>query len=961
MGGYGDQSFNSTMMPPPVTPQPSHIPLGSTRIGNVQYLAESTPDLRTAAEIKADRRSKFKDSYGPPQRHAKTWQPPQGNVDAVKSTEVEKLQLELTQARSEIHQLRSALHYAGLALQGVGAYDKIPPELRAHLDQHQRMVDELMQKLDESNEERLALQKKQLEQDKLLSHHRHVLLQSIGQWSGDGPLLLAWSAWMKFMRQKHKENAFNAALKKAKKRAGPNVMKAISAMAEKSLAEIAHLIFAKWLGICEAEKRAKTQTEHKQGLVNGTLQMWAGSKSFFAKNMTFKLWWEVVQDRKQAEMDEKRRKQHLEEQRDMKKQTAMMIAMQFAEAGDEQNKTVVLRLAHRAWREYVLDERSVKTLAKEQEAAKAAKDRMTERHFVMLMTNDVKTLKAMTFAGWRDFNQREVIVKTLKLLAAVFHAWRTDTKNHHRQRELDHLREEIAAKEEDHVKQLEDDQTRRFAILAAIGDGQSAYEKSLFLHTIFSAWKEVMLETKRQEEHEAEQKKWQQEFEEQQQKLLDNERRRGIALAFANAKNGPQDDEYLLHIVFSAWLQMHLVEKRDKELEGAQRVFEDDLVRAQRDRDELEQEMQKLDSRYRDQHDRRSALLALQMSKKNAEHSKVNDELLLRICWSAWKEIFIDAQMEAKNLKKELQEHAPSLVKDLHDVIEEDIHPVESWIKHQGCLHRCFWKCCPCTKPKKIPEEQIYKQPGCFARCCLGRKRSHVHDTLESHRAMQHMWDQEPSSAELTGSSPARGSPSPKKGAKVADEAQERLPLRGIHRVTAEDRRDWVCCAWKSVLVQTFFCLAVAGGNAVVIFFGHEDGCFNLLSYYLLGNGVYCVVVLLLRYLWLIGGMLMHNINLVRASQYAKETAEGFNQSINYNRQLRFGTRKFEVGETITTTANFAYFLWFAVFILWCAAGYYVWAEMIEGCKFLRQWYVILTAISLLWSVVQCWQICIGH
>merc|ERR1711862_524138 len=90
----------------------------------------------------------------------------------------------------------------------------------------------------------------------------------------------------------------------------------------------------------------------------------------------------------------------------------------------------------------------------------------------------------------------------------------------------------------------------------------------------------------------------------------------------------------------------------------------------------------------------------------------------MRICWSAWRECMFDTKNETARLRDSLKQSVPGLLQDLKEAIDEDIHPLEVWMRRQGPLHRCFWCLCPRCKPTKIPEHSPYKRPGCVTRCC---------------------------------------------------------------------------------------------------------------------------------------------------------------------------------------------------------------------------------------------------
>jgi len=114
-------------------------------------------------------------------------------------------------------------------------------------------------------------------------------------------------------------------------------------------------------------------------------------------------------------------------------------------------------------------------------------------------------------------------------------------------------------------------------------------------------------------------------------------------------------------------------------MQGAQRVFEDRLVKEQQENEELKKEMKGLHEKNRKQHEVRNTLLAL-------ASVGLSDELLVRCAWSSWRECVKGSKDASHKLQELLKERAPHLVADLKGAIEEDIHPLEAWIHKQGRL-----------------------------------------------------------------------------------------------------------------------------------------------------------------------------------------------------------------------------------------------------------------------------------
>lgn len=924
--GYGRQP--DTPLPGQL---PMHAPSFTTRVATqvVNHQPADSLALRNWAQIREDPRSRFKESYGPSSRTSAAKVHPQqrgGAANAVANAQVEQLQLELSQARTEIQQLRGALHYAGLALQGVGSWDKLPPELRMHLDQHHRMVDELTASLQERNEEVSKLREEAVQKERLISHHRHVLLDSVCALSGNGPLLMAWSSWQKLMKQKNKESAFKEALAHSKVKMRPVLLKAIKDLVSGADDQLARVIFSKWLACATATLRDAAKKHNEDETISRTMQMWAGHKRSFGLNLTFRAWREVLAEHEKQRTEERHIKEHVEAAKAERLGSIERVAAAFATSSDGANRDTILRLSMRGWKQLTAESNHQKLINQEQQASKDYRDRMVERHCLLMLSNDVKANFAWIFAGWRDFTQHQVIENILKLQTQVFHAWDRVAKQGHRARELAKIQEQLSKEDQDHILAIKQQQTLRNR-LVDLGQGSNTL---LLLHMVLSAWKEAVSEARRERERTNDREKWREEWEEQKKCIIAEERTRGVALAWA--------PEQILPIVYSAWTQFVHSQRREKEMEGAQRVFEDNLVKRQREQDE------KLDQV-------RSTLFTM------AADSKMSHELLLRCAWSSWRECMFESK-----LMKQLQVKAPHLVEELKEVIEEEIHPLEAWQHKQGCCHRCCWWCCPRCKPKKIPEHSPYKKPGCMKRCfwccCPCRKPPEHHGALQEHKDAQHMWDQR---ASIT-----------------LGQAGDGIPLHhNIGLVTKEQRHDWRCRAGLLLFLQTLLTLVAIGGNVWAVLLDMDgQGCtgFTLdgvaipwLAIFI-GNIAINSVALLLRFVWLIGGLLMCNIHLVKASEYAQRIKTGGLESeakkkeleASHHLEVKAGFIKYQRGFRILHVSNCLFALVVIVFVLWSVAGWVMFALSEETCELQEILWPIIGGGMIGWAglilIVQCCQ-----
>merc|ERR1712187_990213 len=119
--------------------------------------------------------------------------------------------------------------------------------------------------------------------------------------------------------------------------------------------------------------------------------------------------------------------------------------------------------------------------------------------------------------------------------------------------------------------------------------------------------------------------------------------------------------------MWSCWTDAVNQSKRDRDLEGGQRVFEEDLKNAQKDAEQLRIEAQKADERHHDLHLKRQAIFAWTIDGRD-------NNMVMQIAWSAWRECMQDARVaEVASLKQKLDQ-----MKKDHSMMSLDLGALQS-------------------------------------------------------------------------------------------------------------------------------------------------------------------------------------------------------------------------------------------------------------------------------------------
>lgn len=147
---------------------------------------------------------------------------------------------------------------------------------------------------------------------------------------------------------------------------------------------------------------------------------------------------------------------------------------------------------------------------------------------------------------------------------------------------------------------------------------------------------------------------WKTEFEAEQKRLIEDQRIRSSALAFAVSSKQAQDSQFLsqrllLQTVWSALCEHVSAVKRDRDLDLQQRLYEDEQCK-------LREEAKHLDSKHHSLHMRRKFVFLLQLEDRDVR-------LALQLTWSAWRECLQLESVEALRHRLEEAELAGSLAK----------------------------------------------------------------------------------------------------------------------------------------------------------------------------------------------------------------------------------------------------------------------------------------------------------
>lgn len=329
---------------------------------------------------------------------------------------------------------------------------------------------------------------------------------------------------------------------------------------------------------------------------------------------------------------------------------------------------------------------------------------------------------------------------------------------------------------------------------------------------------------------------------------------------------------------------------------------------------------------------------------------------------------------------------------------------MEVWLRHQGPLHRCFWFCCPCCKPKKVPHKQVHlsedlrHKPGCCRRLlwcfcpCMKPEKVHPIHLADLHKRQTTPDVPAPQTfhigqkvlcrrgagdwieGHVTSLSPLEAQPNgwstscEWEAIRVWEPTQAGKVKLGhsanLNRLKKDEVRRWRCCAVCHVLLQTVVTLAAIAPNAIMVYALLEQQEWNWLAtpcggfpidwiFVFIGNIGIGFVAVVLRIIWFIGGMNMANSHRVKASDLESRIRDGDDgQQENWHKELRLGQRKAERGFTISARSNCFLNLLLFIFVGWCVVGWLRFVRSEGDCTTEKGWWPYIFGGMLFWSIL---------
>eukprot|EP00403_Amphidinium_massartii_P018404 CAMPEP_0178409572 /NCGR_PEP_ID=MMETSP0689_2-20121128/20532_1 /TAXON_ID=160604 /ORGANISM="Amphidinium massartii, Strain CS-259" /LENGTH=652 /DNA_ID=CAMNT_0020030719 /DNA_START=14 /DNA_END=1968 /DNA_ORIENTATION=- len=550
------------------------------------------------------------------------------DVDAVESYEKRDLLLQLAEARAEVQQLRNALRCTA---------GQEPPMLQLDTFYHD-MIAKLETRLHERDEQLRQLRRGATVSVRQALHNRHNILAALQRWSGHNILDVAreaFGAWSSIILERRSAAKLKAAWKDGASTNDVHVRKVLQTLSGGNSRLEVKVILAAWHAASSQTKlEAERQTMQHRQRQAAVLAM-SGRTDRATAAMTFVAWRDAIEEQRKSELEQKQHKQHAQAMKQIKQESLRQSILAMAESSRRTEEPMLLKVVVSSWRQCTLDARSTSALVKQRQHfathLERAKAHATRSVAMMLSSSRLPHLAAL-FGAWREA-VASARLENLRILQTVWVGWKGLQAEAHRTREIERERHEIQLERERHQAAVQHQERQRHAILNSF----AASDDRLLLQTLWSAWRADVVEAHRQREQAAQQEAWQQELDEVVRRQLQQSLQRKAALAFE------ESSEMLLRVHWSCWLQYVEGERRFKQLEHEQRVFEHDVLKEQErlaaDKREIEREAAALEARNHELHAKRRALV---------EFSLQSDErgVLLQAVWSAWREYLQKEEVE---------------------------------------------------------------------------------------------------------------------------------------------------------------------------------------------------------------------------------------------------------------------------------------------------------------------------
>eukprot|EP00930_Biecheleria_cincta_P042606 TRINITY_DN29308_c0_g1_i2.p1 TRINITY_DN29308_c0_g1~~TRINITY_DN29308_c0_g1_i2.p1 ORF type:complete len:837 (+),score=173.39 TRINITY_DN29308_c0_g1_i2:146-2656(+) len=666
-------------------------PFFTTRVGShvVSHAPADPRQARTSAEVRADPRARFKDSYAAAATHFQRWLPSTepaspsrgAGYGGAKLAQAEDplaaqaelgLKLELHEARSEIQQLRNALRASASALQHAATL--MPPDLGFEIQEDTKLIQDLTSQVQEKDAEIAELRRIASGAERSAMGHKQALLDAMGKWAPSAERLdllrEPFQAWRSIQLEVRQVKKFQEALRKGKESMLPGVMKVVRGLSDTSLAHFARTVMEAWQGLTKGSKWGKKERELKRAKIDQTLLLWGGDFAKTAKPVCFGYWLRLITSRREEKKEEQQRREHMKTVEQMQKEARLKTAMAFASKAGVIDPRMV-KIIFQVWHELMTVARLEKdhqaavdaAEARAAESARAWKEQAQRRAFFMMADTAQARLRS-TLQLWKSaikiIKMKEEEIR-LSNLESILRTWCVLAIAGRSAREVENARGHLE-KENAELKATREKNYQKRASVLAMAEGQAeAGNRAMILNIVLSAWKEDTHARKLEKEREQERAEYEENFKKRQKEQQDRDRTRAVMIAMGVAnKSELVENELLVRSLIQSWVDQVKETKRSKSLDERQLVWEADKKaaeekaeeekrRLQHDAETLQAEISKQEMRHKEVHHQRQVLYLMSLGERDRE-------VMLQVCWSAWKECFDDRKnIEIQELRQQLE------------------------------------------------------------------------------------------------------------------------------------------------------------------------------------------------------------------------------------------------------------------------------------------------------------------
>lgn len=712
-------------------------PFFTTRAGShvVRHASPDSRQARSSAEVRSDPRSHFKDSYAAAATHFQRWLPATepsspsrgGGYGAAKKIQTEDslcaqeelgLKLELHEARSEIQQLRNALRASASALQHAATL--MPPDLGFEIQEDTKLIQDLTSQVQEKDAEIAELRKIASGAERSANGHKQALLDAMGKWAPSAEkqdlLRQPFQAWRSIQLEARQVKKFQEALKKGKESMLPGVMRVVGGLSGTSLAQFAKTVLEAWHGLIKDTKWSKKEKEMKRAKIDQTLVFWNSDFAKTCKPICFGYWLRLITSRREEQKEEQQRREHMKTVEQMKKEARLKAVMALTSKAGEVDPHM-MKIILKVWHELKAVSRleaehqaAVEAAqARAEESAKTYKEQAQRRAFFMMADTDKQRLRT-TLQLWKSAIQIERIKQEeirMSNLESIFRTWCALTIAGRSAREVEKARAKLEQENADLKAAHKKNNQRRASVLAIADTNTANGDRLVLTSVVMSAWKEYHTEQRLEKEREQERKEWEEDFKKRQEEQQKHARSRATIMALGMAsKSELVEGEMLLRSVFQSWWDQVKETKRSKSLDERQLVWEADakaaLEKAKADAASLQEEIVQQEMRHKTAHHQRQILFVMSLGERDRQ-------MMLQLCWSAWKECFEDRKnIEMQHLKKQVE--SLKIAGQVMSSIDPQHGDPSSYVKPTFCA-RLLSCLCP-GQPKRSRPAKVWPPTG---------------------------------------------------------------------------------------------------------------------------------------------------------------------------------------------------------------------------------------------------------